>query len=177
MKWGDIPLVENIFMNRRSFLSATGSLVAGNSLHALMPRMFATEGSPAEKPDYSLRIEQCTLGIAIKTVAYNARVPGPLLRLRQGVPVSIDVTNATANSDIVRSHASSRRLIGTRLRTWPPAPLPIVNGGTTFRFSPAVPAGCRFVSVRVNCRLITAERLMFLRKSLAFSCLKTPGRR
>jgi FtsP/CotA-like multicopper oxidase with cupredoxin domain len=100
--------VAKIFMNRRNFLSATGSLVAGSSLHALMPRMFAAERSPAGKPDYSLRIEPCTLdigpGVAIKTVAYNGQVPGPLLRLPQGVPVSIDVTNATANSDIVHWH-------------------------------------------------------------------------
>src|ERR1700758_1597778 len=95
-------------MNRRNFLSATGSLVAGSSLHALMPRMFAASGSPAGKPDYSLRIEPCTLdigpGVSIKTVAYNGQVPGPLLRMRQGVPFSIDVPTATANSDIVHWH-------------------------------------------------------------------------
>ena len=73
-----------------------------------MPRMLAVSGSPAGKPDYSLRIEPCTVdigpGVSIKTVAYNGQVPGPLLRMRQGVPVSIDVTNATANSDIVHWH-------------------------------------------------------------------------
>src|SRR5258708_24036184 len=95
-------------MNRRNFLSATGSLIAGSSLHALMPRMFAAERSPAGKPDYSLRIEPCTLdigpGVPIKTVAYNGQVPGPLLRLRQGVPVSIDLTNAGTDPDIVHWH-------------------------------------------------------------------------
>ena len=104
----DAPLVENILMNRRSFLSTAGSLVAGSSLHALMPGMFPAEVGPAGKPDHSLRIEPCTLDIgpggSIKTVAYNGQVPGPLLRLPQGVPVSINVTNATANSDIVHWH-------------------------------------------------------------------------
>jgi FtsP/CotA-like multicopper oxidase with cupredoxin domain len=117
-------------MNRRSFLSATGSLVAGRSLRALMPRMFAAEGSPAVKPDYNLRIEPCTLdigpGVSIKTVAYNGQVPGPLLRLRQGVPVSIDVTNATANSDIVHWHGLA---------------IDSLNDGAMEEGSPMIPAG------------------------------------
>ena len=109
MRWnGDIPLVAELFMNRRNFLSSAGVLLAGNSLHALMPRMFAVDGSPAGKADYALRIEPCTLdigpGVSTKTIGYNGQVPGPLLRLREGVPVSIDVTNATAQEDIVHWH-------------------------------------------------------------------------
>lgn len=117
-------------MNRRSFLSATGTLVAGSSLRALMPRLFAAEGGPAGKPDHSLRIEPCTLdigpGVSIKTVAYNGQVPGPLLRLRQGVPVSIDVTNASANSDIVHWHGLA---------------IDSLNDGAMEEGSPMIPAG------------------------------------
>ena len=117
-------------MNRRSFLSATGSLVAGSSLHALMPRVFAADDSPAGKPDHTLRIEPCTLdigpGVSIKTVAYNGQVPGPLLRLRQGVPVSIDVTNASANSDIVHWHGLA---------------IDSLNDGAMEEGSPMIPAG------------------------------------
>ncbi|MDE3148580.1 MAG: multicopper oxidase domain-containing protein, partial [Acidobacteriota bacterium] len=43
-------------------------------------------------------------GVTVKTVAYNGQVPGPLLRLREGVPVAIDVTNSSANPDIVHWH-------------------------------------------------------------------------
>jgi FtsP/CotA-like multicopper oxidase with cupredoxin domain len=117
-------------MNRRSFLSATGSLVAGSSLHAMVPRMFGASGSRAAKPDYSLRIEPCTLdigpGVSIKTVAYNGQVPGPLLRMRQGVPVSIDVTNAAANSDIVHWHGLA---------------IDSLNDGAMEEGSPMIPAG------------------------------------
>jgi hypothetical protein len=42
--------------------------------------------------------------VVVKTTAYNGQVPGPLLRVREGVPVTIDVTNASANSDIVHWH-------------------------------------------------------------------------
>ena len=43
-------------------------------------------------------------GIVIPTMAYNAQVPGPLLRMREGRPVTIDVTNASPNEDIVHWH-------------------------------------------------------------------------
>ncbi len=60
------------------------------------------------KPDYKLAIEPCSIeiapGVVIKTRAYNGQVPGPILRLREGVPVTIDVTNAGAIPDIVHWH-------------------------------------------------------------------------
>lgn len=136
----------DIFMNRRSFLAATGSLVASSSLHALMPRVFAAGSGPAGKPDYSLRIEPCTLeigpGISIKTVAYNGQVPGPLLRLRQGVPVSIDVTNASANSDIVHWHGLAIDSLNDGAME---EGSPMIPAGTTHRYSfTPNPAGTRW---------------------------------
>jgi FtsP/CotA-like multicopper oxidase with cupredoxin domain len=69
----------------------------------------------SSRPDHSLRIEPCTLdigsGVQIKTVAYNGQVPGPLLRLKEGVPVVIDVTNASANDDIVHWHGLANDVI------------------------------------------------------------------
>ncbi len=72
----------------------------GGKLHA--------QAHPGGKADHTLRIEPCSLeigqGVTVKTIAYNGRVPGPMLRLREGVPVSIDVTNASPNADIVHWH-------------------------------------------------------------------------
>jgi FtsP/CotA-like multicopper oxidase with cupredoxin domain len=72
----------------------------GRKLHA--------QAHPAGKADHTLRIEPCSLeigqGVTVKTIAYNGQVPGPILHLREGVPVSIDVTNASANADIVHWH-------------------------------------------------------------------------
>ncbi len=91
-------------MNRRSFIAGAGALLLGKALHALVPQA----ALPAGEADHSLRIEPCTLdigpGISIKTVAYNGQVPGPLLRLREGVPVTIDVTNASQMADLTHWH-------------------------------------------------------------------------
>ena len=84
-------------MNRREFLSSAGLVIAIQSLQT-RPRAGCAGGCSAAKADHTLRIEPCTLeigpGVTVKTLAYNGQVPGPLLRLREGVPVTIDVTNA-----------------------------------------------------------------------------------
>jgi FtsP/CotA-like multicopper oxidase with cupredoxin domain len=58
--------------------------------------------------DYSLRIEPATVeigpGVTIKTLTYNGQIPGPLLRLREGLPVSINVTNASPDPDLTHWH-------------------------------------------------------------------------
>jgi len=116
-------------MNRRRFLSSAGTLFAGSSLHALMPHALAV-GTPSTKADYSLRIESCTVdigpGVSIKTTAYNGQVPGPLLRLREGIPVSMDVTNATSNEDLVHWHGLA---------------IDSLNDGAMEEGSPMIPAG------------------------------------
>lgn len=95
-------------MNRRNFLSYAGMLLAAQSLESLLPAQSKAGAKPASKADHSLRIEPSTLEIGpavnIKTLAYNGQVPGPFLRLREGVPVTIDVTNASSDPDIVHWH-------------------------------------------------------------------------
>jgi FtsP/CotA-like multicopper oxidase with cupredoxin domain len=96
-------------MNRRDFLASASALLASQSLHAVLPAHASQRAEkPAGKADYNLRIEPCTLdigrGVTIKTIAYNGQVPGPLLRLREGVPVSIDVTNSSPFADLVHWH-------------------------------------------------------------------------
>ena len=63
---------------------------------------------PNSAPDLRLRLEPCKLeiapGVVIETIAYNGQVPGPMLRLKQGSPVVIDVTNASPHPDIVHWH-------------------------------------------------------------------------
>jgi FtsP/CotA-like multicopper oxidase with cupredoxin domain len=91
-------------MNRRSFIAGAGAFLSSRALAALAPQAAALSG----KADHSLRIEPCSLeigpGITVKTIAYNGQVPGPLLRLREGVPVTIDVTNASQNPDLTHWH-------------------------------------------------------------------------
>jgi FtsP/CotA-like multicopper oxidase with cupredoxin domain len=132
-------------MNRRNFLSSTGILVAGSSLNALMPRSLAASGL-STKADYSLRIEAGTFeigpGISIKTTSYNGQVPGPLLRLREGVPVSIDVTNTTANDDLVHWHGLAIDSLNDGAME---EGSPMILAGATHRYSfTPRPAGTRW---------------------------------
>jgi FtsP/CotA-like multicopper oxidase with cupredoxin domain len=59
-------------------------------------------------PDYTLDIAPYSFEVAprrfVKTIAYNQQVPGPLLRLREGRPVTIDVTNHSSNEELVHWH-------------------------------------------------------------------------
>ncbi len=90
-------------MNRRQFISSASALVAGASLQ----RQLKQAGLKGE-PDYSIRIEPSTVeiasGISVKTLTYNGQVPGPLLRLREGVPATIDVINSASDPEIVHWH-------------------------------------------------------------------------
>lgn len=95
-------------MNRRSFLVSAGALTARSALGGGLLRGLTKSFESNVKADYLLRIEPCTVEIGneiqIRTTAYNGQVPGPLLRMREGVPVTIDVTNATSHSDLVHWH-------------------------------------------------------------------------
>jgi FtsP/CotA-like multicopper oxidase with cupredoxin domain len=96
-------------MNRRNFLASASALLASQSLRGLGAiEAGQSSAKPVGKPDHALRIEPCTLdigkGVSIKTIGYNGQVPGPLLRLREGVPVTVDVTNASPTPDLVHWH-------------------------------------------------------------------------
>jgi FtsP/CotA-like multicopper oxidase with cupredoxin domain len=87
-------------LTRRSLLKL-GSIAAAS---AALPN----QARSLESADYSIDIAAYTLEIApkhsIKTIAYNQQVPGPLLRLREGKSVTIDVTNHSSNEEIVHWH-------------------------------------------------------------------------
>jgi FtsP/CotA-like multicopper oxidase with cupredoxin domain len=96
-------------IDRRRFLHRGGIALAGSfAAAALRVRARAANAPPQSKPDHTLNIQPCSLeiapGVVVKTIAYNGQVPGPPLRLREGVPVTIDVNNSSANPDIVHWH-------------------------------------------------------------------------
>jgi len=84
-------------MNRREFLTVSGLSIAGAAL-----------ARAQTVADYKLEIAPLNLEIApgkvIHTVAYNGRVPGPLIRWPEGKPITIDVTNRTKMPEIVHWH-------------------------------------------------------------------------
>src|SRR3984893_8212128 len=90
-------------MHRRNFLIGAGA--AGMALGTALGRAYT---QIATTPDYSLRIAPLRLELAprkvIETFGYNGTVPGPLLRLREGSQVSIDIRNDTDIDDIIHWH-------------------------------------------------------------------------
>lgn len=92
-------------LDRRELLIGAGA--AGAAGIACGAGLAAAWAQPAAA-DYTLKIAPLRLELApdkvIDTFAYNGAVPGPLLRLHEGRPVNIDVTNQTDIEDIVHWH-------------------------------------------------------------------------
>ena len=86
--------------------------------------------TPAPSADHTIRIAPISLEIGpneiIKTTGYNDKVPGPLLRLKEGTPVTIKVVNDSGYPNLVHWHG----LI-----------IPSVQDGATEEGSPIIPPG------------------------------------
>jgi FtsP/CotA-like multicopper oxidase with cupredoxin domain len=92
-------------LDRRSFLGYAGLV----PLIGAMPRLaFGADETPAEKADYTLRIGTGLVELApdqiVSTTLYNGQFPGPLLRLREGQQVIVDVHNDTDTPELVHWH-------------------------------------------------------------------------
>src|SRR5580692_7603858 len=92
-------------MNRHTFIAGaarTGAAVAGSGL-----TLGAFDWAQSA-PDAKLEIAPLALEIApgkvVHTVAYNGRVPGPLIRWPEGKPIVIDVLNRSTVPEIVHWH-------------------------------------------------------------------------
>lgn len=95
--------MSNLFDSRRQFLKssafAAGALCVA-SRHALAGQTAA--------PDYTIRMQDSALEIAPKRIisatAYNGQFPGPLLRLKEGQPVTVDLINETDTAEQLHWH-------------------------------------------------------------------------
>src|SRR5262245_41932860 len=91
--------------HRRGFLKAVGA----GCITAAAPRMslpvMAQNRDPA---DYTLHIATGLVELApqhiVSTTLYNDQFPGPLLRLKEGKPVTVDVHNHTDTPELVHWH-------------------------------------------------------------------------
>ena len=130
--------------NRREFLYQAGLSALVPTIAPHLPGFL--QDARSARPDYTLRIEPTTLeigpGVSIRTTAYNGQVPGPLLRLKEGVPVVIDVTNNTKNDDIVHWHGLA---IGTVPDGASEEGSSMIAAGKTLRYSfTPKPSGTRW---------------------------------
>jgi FtsP/CotA-like multicopper oxidase with cupredoxin domain len=95
--------------------AAMGAGVRAQTAVAPPMRMQSPDGSAATDKtvdttpaDFSLRIAPVALEIApshfISTIGYNGAAPGPVLRMREGKPVTVDVINDTDAAELVHWH-------------------------------------------------------------------------
>ena len=111
-----------------------------------------TAGRLRTSADVSIRIGTVLVDVAkgrtISTLGYNGTVPGPIIRLREGVPVSVDLINDTDTPELAHWHgqfvppavdgaAEEKSLVV------PP------HGHLRYHFTPR-PAGARFLHTHVS---------------------------
>ena len=141
------PSQNNGWLTRRGFLSGVAAVVAGVTAG---PTWAALPGynSPA---DVTLRIGPVKVDVApgktILTTGYNGSVPGPLIRLCEGVPVTVDLFNDTGIPEYVHWHGFpfSAAMDGTQNENSLSVP---PHGHLRYRMTPQA-AGSRWVHSHV----------------------------
>jgi len=134
--------------SRRDFLRLA-AMAAGTGL--VSPRIgwpAAIAGTPASesKADYTLRITASPIEIAPKRIVsgitYNGQFPGPLLRFKEGTPVTVEVQNETDTPEQLHWHGQfvSPEVDGAAEEGTPYIP---VHGTRRITFTPR-PSGFRF---------------------------------
>ena len=139
---------------RRSFLSgvAIGSgLLTGGCNRAGQPVESPGGATPGGPADVTLRIAPVLVDIAkdhtISTIGYNGEVPGPPIRLKEGVPVTIDLFNDTDTPSWCTGTGRSfpRTVDGAAEEKSLAVP---AHGHIRYRLTPR-PAGARWVHTHV----------------------------
>ena len=137
--------------SRRDFLSgaamASGALLSGCNRSA-GPAPAESEGAASAGPaDVTLRIGPVVADIAkehsVSTLGYNGSVPGPLIRLHEGVPVTVDLINDTDAPELVHWHGQIIPAAVDGAAEEKSLAVP-AHGHVRYRFTPQ-PAGARFV--------------------------------
>src|ERR1700761_9032629 len=104
-------------MRRRDFVTlaaatlgqaGTADLWAQAGSDAKMDMGASDPGPHAPAADFTLRIAPVAVEIApshfVSTVGYNGTSPGPVLRMREGKPVTVDVINDSDAPELVHWH-------------------------------------------------------------------------
>lgn len=142
-------------MNRRSFLK-TAAASAGAGWIAPWP-MGAQEAALAHpsgsaKADYTLTIRNSLVEIGnnrfISTTTYNGQFPGPLLRLREGERITVDINNETDVPEQLHWHGQK---VPTDVDGAAEEGTPFIQPHSTRRISFAPqPSGLRFYHTHIR---------------------------
>ena len=139
-------------MNRRDFVKFGGvAAIELSTARLLMSQMQPglqsnAPASDTPKPDFTLRIApvmvELTPAHTISTIGYNGTSPGPLLRMREGRPVTVEVINDTDVPELVHWHGLfiPPEVDGVEEEATPMVP---PHGRIRYQFTPR-PAGTRW---------------------------------
>src|ERR1700747_656259 len=137
------PLIQ-----RRDFLKMAGLAAATTRLSAQQPPSFLAPAGSEDiaKTDFTLEIAPVTVELApnriVSTIGYNGTSPGPRLRMKEGVPVTVNVVNKTDVPEFVHFHGL---LIPSDVDGSEEEGTPVVppQGSRRYQFTPT-PAGTRW---------------------------------
>jgi len=135
-------------VERRDFLriaglSAASGYLAGQQTQSILGPSAAPD---VAKTDFTLRIAPVTVELSlsriISTIGYNGTSPGPLLRMKENVPVTVNVMNDTDVPEFVHFHGLliPSDVDGAEEEGTPPVP---PHGSRRYQFTPT-PAGTRW---------------------------------
>src|SRR3989440_3768250 len=135
-------------MQRREFLKIAGVVAASGRLVGQQAQSFLAPSGPQDiaKTDFTLQIAPVTVELApnriVSTIGYNGISPGPRLRMKEGVPVTVNVINDTDVPEYVHFHGL---LIPSDVDGSEEEGTPVVpaRGKRTYRFTPT-PTGTRW---------------------------------
>jgi FtsP/CotA-like multicopper oxidase with cupredoxin domain len=142
-------------MNRRDLLKLAPLTLAAAATRNSAAQMVMLPGPTANPPsgqpsiassDITLRIAPVTVELApdriLSTIGYNGTSPGPVLRMKEGKPVSVHVINDTDTPEFVHWHGLliPPEVDGVEEENTPPVP---AHGNRTYQFTPG-PSGSRW---------------------------------
>jgi FtsP/CotA-like multicopper oxidase with cupredoxin domain len=136
-------------MERRDFLKLAGLATGSQLFGQQMPvgSTLAPDGvTELSGADFTLTIAPITVELApnriISTIGYNGTSPGPRLRMKEGVPVTVNVVNNTDVPEFVHFHGLNipADVDGSEEEGTPAVP---PHGKRSYRFTPT-PAGTRW---------------------------------
>ena len=144
-------------MNRRDLLKlgplalAAAASRPASSQMVMLPGPTPDQSAQPAQPsttgsDITLRIAPVTVELApdriLSTIGYNGTSPGPVLRMKEGKPISVNVINDTDTPEYVHWHGFliPDEVDGAEEENTPPVP---PHGSRRYQFTPA-PSGSRW---------------------------------
>ncbi len=141
---------------RRAFLSRLGGATLGGAAGLALASCnrvggTASESVPTGPDDVTLRIGPVLVEVAkdhtISTTGYNGSAPGPLIRLKEGAPINVNIVNDLDTPEFAHWHGMWVPTLVDGAEEEQSLPVP-AHGNLRYRLTPQ-PSGARFVHTHV----------------------------